>query len=137
MKRFVIAAVLSIAISSCVVTTGASFVAVEQASIRSNNEALRESLDRLESLMAAHGYQMKGAPLESSDGDFTGFWYDGPADSAATFTVQDGCISFVASVKKGTQDFRAPRSVFEDVIAQLRRDGGLMIQRDETCPRDV
>ncbi len=137
MTRLVIAAVLPVAVSSCVVTTGAKFVTVEQAAIRGNNKVLRESLDRLEPLMSAHGYRMKGTPFESSDGDLTGFWYDGPADSAATFTVQDGCISFVASVKEGVQDFQAPRAVFADVIEQLRRDGGWMIQRDETCARDA
>jgi len=137
MKQLAIATVLLVALSSCAATTGASFVPVEQAAIRSNSKILRESLDRLEPLMAAHGYRMKGTPFESSDGAITGFWYDGPADSVATFTVQDGCISFVASVKEGTQDLRAPRSVFESVIVQLSRDGGWMIQRDEICARDA
>ncbi|MDI9237766.1 hypothetical protein QLQ15_02430 [Lysobacter sp. LF1] len=133
MKQLAIAVVLLVALCSCVLTAGASFVPVEQAAIRGDNKILRDSIDRLEPLMAAHGYRMKGTPFESSDGAFTGFWYDGPTDSVATFTVQDGCISFVASVKEGTQDFRAPKSVFEGVIEQLRRDGAWKIQRDEIC----
>jgi hypothetical protein len=123
-----IAAALLVTLNACVITTrGPTFVPVEQAAMHSDEENLRESLGRLAPLMASHGYRVKGEPFQSADGAITRLLYEGPADSEATFTfgARGGCVSFVTSVKEGTQDYKAPKAVFGDVVRQLRQEGGL------------
>ena len=108
-------------------------MAVEQAALRNDTKTLRETLDRLEPLMASHGYRMKGVPVGRTDLVGTQLLYEGPADSAVTVDLKKGCVSFVALLKEGSQDYVAPRSAFEHVLSQLTRDGDWSIKRDEVC----
>lgn len=135
MQRLATAVICLLALNACIVIPGQGrYVPLEQAALKNNTKSLREVLDRLEPLIASHGYRIEGVPVERTDVLGSHLWYDGPADSVAVVDVEDGCISFSTFVKEGAQDFRAPRSLFEDVLDQLALDGTWLIQRGEVCP---
>lgn len=135
MKPFALAAVLALPLTACIVISeDGAYVPVEYASLRSGGKSLRDALDRLEPLLAAYDYRADGIRVGRIDVPGTHLSYDGPAHSLATLELHEGCISFTTFVKEGSQDYKAPRSVFRHIVAQLARDGDWTVQHGEVCP---
>lgn len=134
MKAFALAAVLALPLTACIVIPGdGAYVPVEYASLR-GGKSLREALDRLEPLLAAYDYRVDGIRVGRIDVPGTHLSYDGPAHSLSTLELHEDCISFTTFVREGSQDYKAPRSVFRHVVTQLARDGDWTVQHGEVCP---
>ena len=120
-------------LSACIVLPGESYSPVEQAALRTESRDTRETIEHLELLLAARGFRSEGIYLESESATEVNRSYKGPSNSLATLRAKNGCVSFVTLVKKGTQDFIAPRSLFNEVLEKLSQDGSWEIKRDQVC----
>ncbi|GAA5080774.1 hypothetical protein [Lysobacter panacisoli] len=134
MKQFAAVVALSLMLGACIIVSDRGrYVPVDQAALAYRGATLGEALDRLELVLASHGYREDGIPLERGDVVGIAHLYEGPGMAAAELDLEEGCISLVALVKEGTRDFSGSRSMFEDVIGQAARQEGWVVDRGEIC----
>jgi hypothetical protein len=133
MERSIMLIVFLLSLGGCIVLPGETHLPVEYAELRTDSKSMRQAVEYLESLLAARGFRSDGIYLERRDAAEIRHSYRGPQDSFASIEAEDGCISFTTYVKEGTYNYAAPRSLFNEVVSQLERDGAWNIKRDQIC----
>lgn len=123
-----------LALCGCIIRPGGeTYLPVEQAALQANNKTMREAIEYIEPLLAAHGYKSPGIYLEMENAREINRRYEGPSNSSASLRAKDGCISFITWVEEGTREYIAPRTAFNHVLFRLRQDGSWKIEQGVVC----
>lgn len=137
-KRLSLLVPLLLVLSACVVLLpGERYQVVGQARMQFEGQTLDKAFARVRLLMDRHEYRIRGVPLEKLDRAGALVEFNGPKDShsIAILRLEADCISLEALLAENSNDFRAPRALFDDVVRQLDADANWQVRVDEICPK--
>ena len=132
MKHFSIVIGCLLLLVGCIFP-GQVSVPVGQAALRNSKMQPKEALAYIESLLVSGGYDSGGKFVEAENANEIYRHYSGPANSEASLSLSDGCISLVVAVKKGTKDTSAAEAQFYRVLGQINNSQFWQVERGQIC----